>query len=93
MNLTETNRDKNNNVTDSLANRTLIVTTILVRRKVKQRTLLGGGGVGKCRMCRAQIGGQRKTKWYERGKGQEGVVFRREKPESDMHRGQTQIIF
>lgn len=33
MNLTESNRDKNKNVTDSLANRTLIVTTILVRRK------------------------------------------------------------
>lgn len=32
MNLTETNREKNNNVTDSLANRTLIVTTILVRK-------------------------------------------------------------
>lgn len=31
MNLTD-NRDKNNNVTDSLANRTLIVTTILVSR-------------------------------------------------------------
>lgn len=45
MNLTEkSNRDKNNNVTDSLANRTLIVTTILVRRKVKQRTALGKGG-------------------------------------------------
>ncbi|KAM6984575.1 glutamate receptor ionotropic, kainate 1 isoform 2-T3 [Tautogolabrus adspersus] len=29
MNLTESSRDKNNNVTDSLANRTLIVTTIL----------------------------------------------------------------
>lgn len=38
MNLTESNREKNNNVTDSLANRTLIVTTILVRRKVNQRT-------------------------------------------------------
>lgn len=37
MNLTETHRDKNNNVTDSLANRTLIVTTILVRTEVKQR--------------------------------------------------------
>lgn len=33
MNLTD-NRDKNNNVTDSLANRTLIVTTILVSRNV-----------------------------------------------------------
>lgn len=33
MKLTD-NRDKNNNVTDSLANRTLIVTTILVRRNV-----------------------------------------------------------
>lgn len=45
MNLTEkSTRDKNNNVTDSLANRTLIVTTILVRRKVKQRTALGKGG-------------------------------------------------
>lgn len=41
MNLTETNRDKNNNVTDSLANRTLIVTTILVRKEVKQRTVWG----------------------------------------------------
>ncbi|XP_064861052.1 glutamate receptor ionotropic, kainate 1 isoform X2 [Oncorhynchus nerka] len=29
LNLTETNRDKTNNVTDSMANRTLIVTTIL----------------------------------------------------------------
>lgn len=45
MNLTETNRDKNNNVTDSLANRTLIVTTILVRKEVKQRTARGTGGV------------------------------------------------
>lgn len=44
MNLTESNRDKNNNVTDSLANRTLIVTTILVRRKVKQKTAQGEGG-------------------------------------------------
>lgn len=45
MNLMEkSNRDKNNNVTDSLANRTLIVTTILVRRKVKQRTAQGEGG-------------------------------------------------
>lgn len=45
MNLTEkTSRDKNTNVTDSLANRTLIVTTILVRRKVKQRTAQGDGG-------------------------------------------------
>lgn len=41
MNLTESNRDKNNNVTDSLANRTLIVTTILVRKKVKRRTKEG----------------------------------------------------
>ena len=32
LNLTETNKDKMNNVTDSLANRTLIVTTILVSR-------------------------------------------------------------
>lgn len=45
MNLTESHRDKNNNVTDSLANRTLIVTTILVR-KVKPRTAQGTGGVG-----------------------------------------------
>lgn len=44
MNLTETNRDKNNNVTDSLANRTLIVTTILVRKEVKQRAARGTGG-------------------------------------------------
>jgi len=29
------NRDKNNNVTDSMANRTLIVTTIQVKRKNK----------------------------------------------------------
>lgn len=33
MNLTDS-RDKNNNVTDSLANRTLIVTTILVSRNI-----------------------------------------------------------
>lgn len=44
MNLTETNRDKNNNVTDSLANRTLIVTTILVRKEIKQRTAWGVEG-------------------------------------------------
>lgn len=44
MNLTESNRDKNNNVTDSLANRTLIVTTILVRKEVKQRTARGRKG-------------------------------------------------
>ncbi|KAA8586899.1 hypothetical protein FQN60_000735 [Etheostoma spectabile] len=38
MNLTEkSNRDKNNNVTDSLANRTLIVTTILENPYVMQR--------------------------------------------------------
>ncbi|KAF3840763.1 hypothetical protein F7725_006625 [Dissostichus mawsoni] len=38
MNLTEkTSRDKNNNVTDSLANRTLIVTTILENPYVMQR--------------------------------------------------------
>lgn len=53
MNLTEKSiRDKNNNVTDSLANRTLIVTTILVRRKgreggeVKPGTAWGAGGMG-----------------------------------------------
>lgn len=46
MNLTETNRDKNNNVTDSLANRTLIVTTILVRKEVKQRAAWVGGAGG-----------------------------------------------
>ncbi|TMS14003.1 Glutamate receptor ionotropic, kainate 1 [Larimichthys crocea] len=37
MNLTESNRDKNNNVTDSLANRTLIVTTILENPYVMYR--------------------------------------------------------
>ena len=36
MNLTD-NRDKNNNVTDSLANRTLIVTTILVSSKITHK--------------------------------------------------------
>lgn len=36
MNLTD-NRDKNNNVTDSLANRTLIVTTILVSWKITHK--------------------------------------------------------
>lgn len=36
MNLTD-NRDKNNNVTDSLANRTLIVTTILVSWNVTHK--------------------------------------------------------
>lgn len=44
MNLTETHRDKNTNVTDSMANRTLIVTTILVRMKVKWMTAMGEGG-------------------------------------------------
>lgn len=32
LNLTETNKDSSTNVTDSMANRTLIVTTILVRK-------------------------------------------------------------
>ncbi|KAI3373711.1 hypothetical protein L3Q82_022293, partial [Scortum barcoo] len=45
MNLTESNRDKNNNVTDSLANRTLIVTTILenpyVMYKKSDKELVG----------------------------------------------------
>lgn len=34
LNLTENNKDSSTNVTDSMANRTLIVTTILVRTKV-----------------------------------------------------------
>ncbi|XP_030218183.1 glutamate receptor ionotropic, kainate 1 isoform X4 [Gadus morhua] len=37
LNLTETNKDKMNNVTDSLANRTLIVTTILENPYVMQK--------------------------------------------------------
>uniref|UniRef100_A0A8C6SPS2 Glutamate receptor n=1 Tax=Neogobius melanostomus TaxID=47308 RepID=A0A8C6SPS2_9GOBI len=45
MNLTQSNRDKNNNVTDSLANRTLIVTTILenpyVMHKKSDKELVG----------------------------------------------------
>ncbi|KAF7663317.1 hypothetical protein LDENG_00214110, partial [Lucifuga dentata] len=45
LNLTESNREKNNNVTDSLANRTLIVTTILenpyVMHKKSDKELVG----------------------------------------------------
>lgn len=35
LNLTETNKDLSTNVTDSMANRTLIVTTILVYKEVQ----------------------------------------------------------
>lgn len=60
MNLTEkSSREKNINVTDSLANRTLIVTTILVRRlNGGQRREGGGGGGGHriaCGMCEETI--------------------------------------
>lgn len=34
LNMTDSNKDRSTNITDSLANRTLIVTTILVRLRL-----------------------------------------------------------